>query len=389
MKGVWLMTFRYLVNNKIKTSIMVTCLTITIVLPLALHIMIDHYQKKLVARAEVTPLVVGAKGNRYDLVMKSLYFTKHGPEMIAMDAVDSINESSRANAIPLHASFSAKKHPVVGISFDYFEFRGLKTETGRLPARLGQAVLGQDVALRTGLGPGDTILTDQTNFYNLAATYPLKLHITGVLEASDSPDDRAIFVDIKTAWVIDGIGHGHTDLVKTKDSSLILKKNAKQVVASAAVNQYQEITDENIDGFHFHGDSAKFPITAVIVLPSSQKSATILKGRYDQSPNRQMVVPREVVAELMGIVFEIKKFFNANFVLVGFGTFLFIILVVMLSLRIRKREMQTLFRIGCSRMIVLQLQVCELSLILMMSVTISTLIIVTLSKFAPDLVKML
>jgi len=93
------------------------------------------------------------------------------------------------------------------------------------------------------------------------------MSITGVLERTDSPDDEAVFVDVKTAWVIAGLAHGHQDLSKPQASSQVLKKEDGVIVGNAAVVQYNEIAPDNIDSFHFHGDPSGFPLTAVIAVP--------------------------------------------------------------------------------------------------------------------------
>ncbi|MDR4505041.1 MAG: hypothetical protein MRK01_09660 [Candidatus Scalindua sp.] len=59
----------------------------------------------------------------------------------------------------------------------------------------------------------------------------------------------AVFVDIKTAWIIGRLGHGHNDLIKVKDLQIILKKDKKSITASAKFYQYTEITDTNPDSF--------------------------------------------------------------------------------------------------------------------------------------------
>jgi hypothetical protein len=46
------------------------------------------------------------------------------------------------------------------------------------------------------------------------------------------------------------------------------------------------------------------------------------------------------------LVFRIKRFFDANAALVGVATGLFLLLVVLLSVRLRRPEMETLFRLG-------------------------------------------
>jgi len=389
MMRLLLLTWRYMAFNKIKSAIMVVCLTITLFLPIAVHVMIRHYEDDLMARAESTPLIVGAKGNRYDLVLKSLYFTSENPEPITMAEVNAVSDSGRAKTIPLHISFTARQHPIVGTSLDYFEFRGLDVVAGTLPLQLGDVVLGHDAARTLDLGVGDTILTDQTSLYDIGAVYPLKMHITGVLAAAGSPDDHAVFVDIKTAWIIEGIGHGHIDLTKTSDDAVILSRKDGEVVGNAAMVEYTEITAANIASFHFHGGMDDFPVTSVIVLPDSAKSATVLKGRYSISPTEQMLVPLRVIEELMGIVFQVKRFFDANFALICLATVLFMGLVVMLSLRIRKREMETMFRIGCSRLTVVRLQVAELCIVLLISLALAGILAGLLHWYAPQLVSVM
>tara|TARA_B100000809_G_scaffold213380_1_gene217698 strand:+ start:130 stop:1299 length:1170 start_codon:yes stop_codon:yes gene_type:complete len=389
MTCLLLLTWRYMAFNKIKSSILIVCLTVTLFLPIAVHVMIGHYERDLTSRAESTPLIVGAKGNRYDLVLKSLYFAAKNPEPITMGEASAITESGRAMAIPLHISFAARGKPIVGTSLDYFEFRGLQVATGTLPLQLGDTVLGHEVATELNLGVGDVILTDQTSLYNIGAVYPLKMHITGVLAPSGTPDDHAVFVDIKTAWVVEGIGHGHTDLTKTEDAGIILQRKENEIVGNAAMEEYTEITADNIASFHFHGDLSGFPVTSILVIPNNEKSATVLKGRYSVSATEQMLVPALIIEELMGIVFQVERFFNASFVLICLTTLLFVVLVVMLSLRIRKREMETMFRIGCSRSTVFRLQIAELGIVFLISLVAAACLAGLLVWFAPQLVNVM
>ena len=107
------------------------------------------------------------------------------------------------------SSRTARSRPIIGTTPDYFRQRGLAVRAGRLPILVGEAVLGATVARDLGLGPGDTLLSDYEKPYDISTTYPLKMHVSGVLAESGSPDDGAVFVDVKTAWVIEGIGHGH------------------------------------------------------------------------------------------------------------------------------------------------------------------------------------
>lgn len=384
-----LLAWRYLTYHRGLAFILVICLTISMFLPLCVNLMVDYYERDLVERSQTTPLIIGARGNRYDLVLKSLYFTAEQPETITWSEVEMVRASGRGTPIPLHVRYSAQGQPVVGTSMEYFEFRGLTLKNGSLPMILGDTTLGARVAQNLGLKVGDTLLTDQASLYDIASVYPLKLKVVGVFDETHTPDDDATFVDYKTAWTIEGLGHGHTDLTTGADRSVILKKEEKNVVGNAAVLEYTEITRDNIGDFHFHGDWKDFPLTAAIVLPESVKSATLLKSQINASKTIQMLVPLEVIRELLGVVFRVKRFFDANFLLVAIATALFMALVVMLSLRIRQREMETMFRIGCSRLTIFWLQVSELAIILIISAGFAGILSSAVIAFAPAFLRMI
>ena len=78
----------------------------------------------------------------------------------------------------------------------------------------------------------------------------------GILAGTGTTDDEAVFVDIKTSWVIAGIGHGH-------DSVLSPGATQGDIVAAANIVEFNRITQENIDSFHFHGDPASYPVSAI------------------------------------------------------------------------------------------------------------------------------
>ena len=129
---------------------------------------------------------------------------------------------------------------------------------------LGEAVLGADVARELQLEVGDYVISSPENVFDLAGVYPLKMPVVGILATAFSPDDQAIFVDTKTSWVIQGLGHGHQDLNSKSATAQVLKKEGDNIVANASVLQYNEITPDNIASFHFHGDRSEQPISAII-----------------------------------------------------------------------------------------------------------------------------
>ena len=382
--------WQYVRWNRGKTIILITSITLIAFLPLALQVMLNESEQQLRSRAVDTPLLIGAKGSALDLVMSSLYFDDEVPETINMQAVRKIDDSGLAQAIPLYVRFQARGFPVVGTALDYLDFRDLKIEQGRMFTVLGEAVIGADVAERLQLGPGDSLVSSPDNLFDIAGIYPLKMKVTGVLARSHSPDDLAVFVDTKTAWVIQGLGHGHKDVTKTTDSSVILKKEDGNVTANAKLMQYNEITDDNIDSFHLHGDPATFPITALLALPYDSKSGTILQGRYlDKDSNYQIVEPAKVIDSLLANIFKIRSVLDAVILLVGSATILALVLVFSLSLRLRAKEMETIFKLGSSRATTARLLGAEIMIIAFISALICLAIMLLLNNFDEELVRRL
>jgi putative ABC transport system permease protein len=337
----------------------VACVTLVAFLPVVVSLLTSSFQSELVARAQSTPLLVGPKGSRYDLVLQSLYFEGRGLGTIPVHQVDRIVDTGYASAIPLLLKHRAKGFPVVGTTLDYLSQRRLRIASGNSLARLGDAVAGASVARRLGLRPGDFILTDSLNVFDIAGQTPLRMRVTGILHPSHSPDDDAFFVDINTAWIIEGIGHGHDDVARV-DPSLLLKKDENKLTASAGVVSYTQITDENIDSFHFHGDPASFPITGIMVVPHDERTSSLLMGEYlDPKEPMQIVRPLEVMEELLRFVFRAKRFFDAQSTLVGLATLILLGLIMALSARLRQREMETLFKMGANRRKILTMILAE------------------------------
>ena len=365
------LAWRYLTYNRIKTFILVACITTIAALPLSLEILLKESERQLALRADSSPLLIGAKGSALDLVMNSLYFSDEIPEPIEMAAVEQVLDSGLAAPIPLYVRFHARGYPIVGTTLDYFEFRQLQIEQGQQFGMLGQCVVGSETARHLGLKPGDSIISSPETLFDIAGIYPLKMKITGVLAPSQSADDHAVFVDVKTAWVIEGLGHGHQDVTTTSDSSVILKKESGNVTANAKLMQYAEITEANIDSFHLHGDETSFPLTSVFVVPNDLKSSTILQGRYLEAETPYQVVrPKEVIDSLLATIFKIRNVLDAVIVLVGMTTLLALTLVFSLSLRLREKEIDIIFKLGCNRATIARLLGAEVLIIIVISSTV-------------------
>ena len=383
------LSWRYICHNKARTATLVACITLIAFLPLALDLLLDRSEEQLMSRAESTPLLVGAKGSALDLSMNTLYFGDQVPELIPMKASDKIMDSDLAISVPMYVRFKARGFPIVGTTFDYFEFRKLVVEKGEMLTLLGDCIVGATVANALGLSPGSSLVSSPESLFDLTGVYPLKMKVKGILKRMYTPDDIAVFVDLKTAWIIQGLMHGHKDVKKDGDKSVILKKTDQNITANAKLFQYTEITEKNMDSFHFHGDTSSYPLTAVMVFPNDKKSGTILMGRYlSKEESLQIIKPRDVIAGLMETIFRFKNILDAVIMMVGLATLLAITLVFALSFRLRQAEIQTIFRLGCQKMTMGFIFGAEIVIIIILSGLFCAGLLFLVNFYADDLVRM-
>jgi putative ABC transport system permease protein len=357
-------------------------LSIIIFVPLLLDMVVDESQKRLNTRAESTPLILGERGSSLDLAINSLYFIAKRPGGITMADIQAVDDMGMGYTIPLHTRFSAGEKRIVGTTLDYIDFRRMHLAQGRMFTILGEAVIGSQVADELNLTLGDKIISSPENLFDLAGQYPLQMNIVGILAPTGTPDDEVIITDIATTWVMAGLCHGHKDLTKTDDETVILERQKNAVIANAKLKTYTAITTDNLKSFHFHGDQMTFPATSALVVPDGEKSETILLGRYQAHPeNMQLIQPRHVVQELILSILRIKSTLDAIVATVSVSTLMTVALVFLLSIRLREKEIKTIFRLGCSRMAISGFIIAEINIIIVSSVALAgVLFILTWSQ---------
>jgi len=130
-------------------------------------------------------------------------------------------------------------------------------------------------------------------------------------------------------------------------------------VASAAVLPYTMVTEDNLASFHFHGDMAEFPITAMVLLDDRQRTQDLAAGMAQKRADLQTVFASDSVRDLLSILFQVQSLIVAVSLFVGVATVLLFGLVIGLSIQIRQQEMETLYKLGASRGFTLSLHGLE------------------------------
>ena len=125
--------------------------------------------------------------------------------------------------------------------------------------------------------------------------------------------------------------------------------------------------------FHQHGEPDELPISAVLVFPNGQRSYDQILGDYAVDELLQAVEPTQVIEEVFSIVLRLERMLGAAYAMVAASTLSFVVLVLTLSLRLRREEISLLRRMGCSKGTVTSLIVAELILIGIAAVVVASI----------------
>jgi putative ABC transport system permease protein len=380
MRHAFVLAIAHLVHHRGRTTLLVLALALVTLVPLFVRTLLATGTDAMMARARATPLVVGARGSDLDLVVASLYFGGNAlqslPRSFPIGDGRRFERHDHRLVVPLHLGITAQRIPVVGTSLDYFDLRGLRLAEGRSFGILGECVLGADAAALM-VRP---IVTDAVDPYNLAGILPLELVPVGVLERTGTPDDGAIFVDVKTAWTILGLGHGHQAAQTIEDPNDRIAAipggdgGGEHVVASERLRHYDRITPENLASFHFHGDTNRFPIHALLVRPGDEKDGTLLRASFQRADEPlQIVKPTEAMRRLVDEVLRIRRLLDLVLGSIFAMTACVVGLVIALSIRLRRDELTTMVRLGAARGTIARLIVAELCCLILATAVVVAL----------------
>jgi putative ABC transport system permease protein len=330
-----------------RTAVLMLGTIVALFLPLFTFFAATRIEKTLLSRAESSPVLLGYKGNEFDLTLSTLYFQGHVRDPIRAAVRLEVEQRDYGIAVPVYVNHTAGGTPIVGTSLEYLEVRGLALAEGRTPALLGEIVAGAEVARDFHLEVGDRVRSDLTNLYNIAGAYPQLLEVVGILGRNESPDDDVFFADVATVWMLDGSFHGHEEV--TRDAALNPDaEEGENLEGTAAIFMFNEITDENRGSFHLHGDESELPLSSVLVFPKDQKAHDQLLGDYVLKDTLQAIEPVQVVRTILGIVLKAREGLRAYFLLVAISTVSFFALVLSLTLRLRQREITLISCSSCS-----------------------------------------
>jgi len=151
-------------------------------------------------------LVVGAKGSPMQIMLAGVFHLDVPTGNIPLQTLTQLRAQPLvARAIPLALGDSLRGYRIVGTEPDYLAQYQAELAQGVLWQQPLQAVLGAEVARRTGLRVGDRFAGSHGLGSEGEAHAQRPYQVVGVLKATGSVLDRLVLTDLASVWAL----HGH------------------------------------------------------------------------------------------------------------------------------------------------------------------------------------
>ena len=330
----------YLRDRSLTTALNVLLLALAVATLVILLVFSSQIGKRFERDAAGVELVVGAKGSPLQLILSSLYQIDAPTGNVPLEAVDMLRSNpSVAFAVPLALGDNFRGFRIVGTEPEYADLYGASLAEGQMFAAPGEAVIGAEVARRTGMGLGQRFVGSHGLLGDGGSEHAHNPFMAvGVLEPTGSVIDRLILVSVESVWDAHGIAH--------EDES---------------EHEHEHDADgvDDHDHDHAEGDAheadSSVPelapeVTAILVKYRNAFGAVRLPAMINRNTNMQAAVPAIETARLLSLLgsgIEGARLFAWLLALTG-GLSIFVALLQAASAR--EGELALLRVMGASRM---------------------------------------
>jgi len=289
--------------------------------------------------AEKFDLLVGAAGSETQLALSAVFLQPSPLPLMSGGVLAKLSDDPRVDfAAPVGFGDSADGYPVVGTTTTLVSALSPALAEGAFFTRLGEAVVGADVPKRLGaeIKPMHGA-ADEGGHTHTEIAYT----VTGRMAPTGTAWDRAILVPIRAVWQLHGMEEkaGHEDHDHEGDAH------------EDHDHDHEAHVDANA-GLDEHFDAATPGIPAVLVKPKTVADAYRLRQEY-RGETTLAVFPAEVLTRLYATLGDARSLLLA----IAIGTQVIVIaailLVTVMHVGARQRQIGALRAFGAPRRSVL------------------------------------
>ena len=234
----------YLRARPLNTALSLILLALGVATIVLLILVVGQAEERMKRDARGIDLVVGAKGSPMQLILSGIYHLDAPTGNIPLSSVGLLAKNRMVKrAIPLALGDSWKGYRIVGAPREYPEHYGAKLQSGRLHDKPMEAVLGAEVAARTGAGVGGTFAGAHGIGGEGKEHADAPYTVVGVLEKTSSVLDRLVLTSIESVWQVHEEHQGPEDdadrkaLEEAREVTVLLVQYASPLAAAMLPRQ--------------------------------------------------------------------------------------------------------------------------------------------------------
>ena len=292
----------YLRDRPLTTALNVLLLAISVAMLVLLLQLGTQASERFERDARGVDLVVGAKGSPLQLILSSVFHVDQPTGNIPYSSLALLRrDPAVARAVPLALGDNFNGYRIVGTDQSFADLYSTNLAQGRSFDAPLEAVLGADVAARTGAKLGQRFIgshgleegegADQGH-----AHAPFKT--VGILEPTGTVVDRLILTSYETVWDVHGIEHDHDhddhDHDDHDDEGHDHNEDKSLGVAQNA--------DDGPEILQAEGNGLEQELTALLVTYRNASGAIRIPSLINRQTEMQSAVPATETARLLQLL---------------------------------------------------------------------------------------
>jgi len=233
----------YLRARPLQTALGLGLLALGVGTIVAAALVVGQLEARMARDARGIDLVVGAKGSPIQLILSGIYQLDAPTGNIPASSVAFFEKNRLVRkAIPLALGDSWKGYRIVGARKDYLEHYQARFSSGRVFEKGMEAVLGYEVAARSGIGVGGRFVGAHGVGGEGEEHGETPYVVVGTLERTGSVLDRLVLTPIESVWAVHE--HGKKEKDEDREVTVLLVQYATPLAAASlprAVNSKSEL----------------------------------------------------------------------------------------------------------------------------------------------------
>jgi putative ABC transport system permease protein len=234
----------YLRARPLQTTLSLMLLALGVGTIVLLVLVVSQLEERMQRDARGIDLVVGAKGSPMQLMLSGIYHLDAPTGNIPLSAVGLLAKNRMVRkAIPLALGDSWRGNRIVGAPKIYAEHYGAELRAGRFYDKPMEAVLGAEVAARTGVGVGGKFKGAHGLGSEPGDEHENEYAVVGVLAKSGAVIDRLVLTSIESVWHVHEEHQGPEDeadrkaLEAAREVTVVLVQYASPLAAATLPRQ--------------------------------------------------------------------------------------------------------------------------------------------------------